>query len=62
MVTIELTDEEARLLRGILEDYRGETRAEITNTDTPDYRDKLHIEETSLMRIIDKLNVNAPAR
>ena len=62
MVRIELTDDEARLLRGILEDYRGEPRAEITNTDAHDYRDKLHIEEASLMRIIDKLNVNAPAR
>jgi len=62
MVTIELTDEEARLLRGIIDNYRGDTRAEIVSTDAHDYRDKLHVDETTLVRIIDKLSVNTHAR
>ena len=53
--TIELADEEAEVLRSVLEEYISELRMEVANTDSMDFRDALKHKEEILKRLAGQL-------
>jgi hypothetical protein len=52
---LELTAEEALLLKEILQSDLGDLRMEITDTDLQSFREKLRSNEELIKRIIDRL-------
>jgi hypothetical protein len=53
--TIELADEDAEILRAVLEEYISDLRMEVSNTDSMDFREQLKRKETVLKRLVDRL-------
>jgi hypothetical protein len=49
--TIQLTDEEAEILKSVLEEYISELRMEVSNTDSMDFREDLKRKEAILKRL-----------
>ncbi|MGN6718140.1 MAG: hypothetical protein ACTHMB_04345 [Candidatus Binatia bacterium] len=61
MPNLELTTEEALLLKEILESDLGDLRMEIADTDLQSFRDKLRSNEELIKRIIHRLAKMYPA-
>lgn len=55
MLQIQLSTEEALLLREILESYLGDLRGEVHHTDSFEYREALKHEEAALKRPLQQL-------
>ena len=55
MPKLELTPDEALLLKEILQSHLGDLRMEIAGTDLQSFRDKLRNNEEALKRIIEHL-------
>jgi hypothetical protein len=53
--TIELADEDAEILKAVLEEYISDLRMEVSNTDSMDFREQLKRKETVLKRVVDRL-------
>jgi hypothetical protein len=53
--TIQLAEEEARLLQSVLEEYISELRMEVANTDSMDFREDLKRKEEILKSLVDQL-------
>jgi hypothetical protein len=53
--TIQLADEEAEILRSVLEEYISELRMEVANTDNMDFREALKRKEEILKRLAGQL-------
>jgi hypothetical protein len=53
--TIQLADEEAEVLRSVLEEYISELRMEVSNTDSMDFREALKRKEEILKRLAGQL-------
>ncbi|HEV8611345.1 MAG TPA: hypothetical protein VGS98_14915 [Thermoanaerobaculia bacterium] len=53
--TIQLADEEAEILRAVLEEYISELRMEVANTDNMDFREALKRKEEILKRLAGQL-------
>jgi len=60
MPNLELTPDEALLLKEILQSYLGDLRMEIAGTDLQSFRDKLSSNEELIKRIIDHLGKMDP--
>jgi hypothetical protein len=52
---IELTDQEAELLRSVLEEYVSDLRMEVSNTDNMDFREALKEKERILRGLVERL-------
>jgi hypothetical protein len=61
MPKLELTGDEALLLKEILMSYLGDLRMEIADTDLQSFRNKLRSNEELINRIIDRLGKMDPA-
>lgn len=55
MVTLELSDEEARELHAILESYLSDLRMEIADTDRMDFREGLKRREALMKKVLAAL-------
>ena len=53
--TIQLADEEAEILKSVLEEYISELRMEVSNTDSMDFREALKHKEGILKRLVGQL-------
>jgi hypothetical protein len=53
--TIQLAEEEARLLQSVLEEYISELRMEVANTDSMDFREDLKRKEEILKSLVNQL-------
>lgn len=55
MVNLELTDEEAAILKRTLELAVSDVRMEICDTDSPDFKDGLKAEKSALERVLAQI-------
>lgn len=55
MVTIEMTDDEAKILRNVLENYHTHLRIEIVGTYRKEYREALKERERILLDLIARI-------
>jgi hypothetical protein len=55
MLQMQLSTEEALLLREILESYLGDVRDEVHHTDSFEYRDELKHKEATLKKLLQQL-------
>jgi hypothetical protein len=55
MPSIQLTDDEARVLRGVLESYLREVSSEISNTEKLELRESLKYEREAMRRLMAAL-------
>ena len=55
MATVTLSDEEAGLLKDILDGYLSDLRMEIADTDSQDFREMLKKRKAFLGRVIEQL-------
>lgn len=55
MVNIELTEEEAAILKEALQSYLSDLRMEIADTDRMEFRDGLKARKMALMRVVETL-------
>jgi len=53
--TIQIAEEEAEVLRSVLEEYISELRMEVANTDSMDFREELKRKEAVLKAMVKKL-------
>jgi len=53
--TIQLVDEEAEILKSVLEEYISDLRMEVSNTDSMDLREQLKRKEEVLKRLAGQL-------
>jgi hypothetical protein len=53
--TIALADDEADVLRSVLDEYISELRMEISNTDSMDFREDLKRKEAILKSLVSRL-------
>ncbi|HLN92800.1 MAG TPA: hypothetical protein VK389_02985 [Thermoanaerobaculia bacterium] len=53
--TIQLADEEAEILKSVLEEYISDLRMEVSNTDSMDLREQLKRKEEVLKRLAGQL-------
>jgi hypothetical protein len=53
---IELTDQEAELLRDVLEEYVSDLRMEVANTESMDFREALKEKERILKGLVERLS------
>jgi hypothetical protein len=60
MISLELTLEEAQELANVLHEYLSELRAEISATDSHDFKEQLRNEKRELIDIQAKLNALLP--
>jgi hypothetical protein len=58
---ITLTQEEAAVLRGVLNSYLSDLRMEIANTDSMQFRENLKREEVFLKKLLQQLDAESPA-
>ena len=59
MPHLDLTPDDAEMLVEILEDYLGDLRMEIADTDRLSFREGLKRREAFLKRVLDQLRVHA---
>ena len=57
---LELSKEDFTLLRGILERYVSDLRAEIAGTENADWRKEMHADEDRAKAILQRLNAAEP--
>lgn len=57
MLQIDLTHEDADVLRSVLESYLSDLRMEIANTDSMDFREMLKQRKQVLIKVLDALPV-----
>lgn len=62
MITIDLTQEEAQRLTGMVESFLSELRMEIADTDRMAYRDELKKRKALLIRILTALGETHPVQ
>ena len=55
MIRLELTDDDAKVLKNALESYLSDLRMEVADTDRQEFRDGLKQEETTLKTILGAL-------
>jgi hypothetical protein len=55
MLQMQLTTEEALMLREILESYLGDLREEVHHTDSFEYREALKRQENTLKKLLQQL-------
>jgi hypothetical protein len=55
MTEVKLTEEQQTLLREVLEAFVAETRMEVSNTDSKDFRDDLKRKEAVAKAVLEKL-------
>ncbi len=55
MTTLNLTSEQAEILRDALESYLSDLRMEIADTDNHDFRESLKAKEATLKQILEML-------
>jgi len=55
MTQLELSPEDAAILKDVLESAASDLRYEINNTDSHDYREKLRVKQALLKRLLEKL-------
>jgi hypothetical protein len=53
--TLQLADEEAEILKSVLEEYISELRMEVSNTDSMDFREALKRKEAILKSLAGQL-------
>ena len=53
--TIQLADDEAEILKAVLEEYVSDLRMEVANTDSMDFREDLKRKEEFLKRLAGQL-------
>jgi hypothetical protein len=53
--TIQIADDEAEVLRSVLEEYISELRMEVSNTDSMDFREELKRKEEILKGLAGRL-------
>jgi len=53
--TIQIAEEEAEVLRSVLEEYISELRMEVANTDSMDFREELKRKEAVLKAMVKQL-------
>jgi hypothetical protein len=53
---IELTDQEAELLRDVLEEYVSDLRMEVASTESMDFREALKEKERILKELVERLS------
>jgi hypothetical protein len=56
MTTLELTQEEAEILRRVLETYVSDLRMEVADTDRQEFRERLKAKESILKELIQRLS------
>ena len=61
MAQITLTQEEAAVLRGVLNSYLSDLRMEIANTDSMQFRENLKREEVFLKKLLQQLDAELSA-
>lgn len=61
MVRIELTEEDAGIVRELLDAKLVDLRREISHTDSPRFRDKLYDVEGAITRLLERLPPKAAA-
>jgi hypothetical protein len=61
MLRLELSREEAAMLRQVLESYVSDLRMEISDTDRMEFREELKIRESFLKGLIARLEEQQPA-
>jgi len=54
--TIQLAEEDAEILRSVLEEYISELRMEVANTDSMDFREDLKRKEEILKSLVNQLH------
>ena len=59
MVNLELTDEQATVLKRTLELAISDVRMEICDTDSPDFKDGLRVEKSALQGVLSQLTGTA---
>lgn len=57
MIRLDLTEEQAMMLRDVLESYLSNLRMEIASTESKELRDQLKEGETFLKELIERLQV-----
>jgi hypothetical protein len=57
MITINLSEEEAAILHGIIESFIDETRMEIRHTDNREFREILVKQEELVKRLLHELEI-----
>ena len=55
MPRLDISDQDAPMLREILDSTRSELRYEIANTDSKDFRDQLRVKQDLLERLLAQL-------
>ncbi len=55
MIQLNLTPDEASMLKDLLEDYLSDLRMEIADTDQQDFRERLKDEEMTIKKILKAL-------
>lgn len=61
MTTISMTDDDAAIVREVLDAKLIELRREISHTDSPRFRDKLYEVDGALQRLLAQLPVTSQA-
>lgn len=59
MVTVELTEDETKVLRNVLENYLTHLRIEIVGTYRKEFRDALKEREKTLLELVSRLEKTA---
>ncbi|GAB4108643.1 MAG: hypothetical protein Kow001_06740 [Acidobacteriota bacterium] len=60
MVELRLDQEEAAILRQVLDSYLSDLRMEVANTDLLEFRERLKHEESVLKELLRRLSVPEP--
>ncbi len=55
MVRLEMTEEEAKILRNVIENYRGHLEVEIHRTERKEFREALEKREKFLHEFVERL-------
>ncbi len=58
MVTLDLTEDEAKVLRIVIDSYLSDLRMEIADTDRKDFREMLKHRKQVLIKVLDELPNN----
>ncbi len=58
MVTLDLTEDEAKVLRIVIDSYLSDLRMEIADTDRKDFREMLKHRKQVLIKVLDELTNN----
>jgi hypothetical protein len=62
MIQLDLTPDEAQILKAALESYLGDLRMEIADTDSMDFRETLKDTKATLKKIVEALGPRGATR